>query len=92
MTTQTKTPLNASFDEAAEKVQLYNEKILESSKKLTGSAVDSYEKAAVGVADFHEKVGGASNIDWIATVASAQAGLTRELTKAYAAATRDLTN
>jgi hypothetical protein len=90
MTTQTKTPPNGTIDETAEKILKYNEKALETGKKLTGSYIDSYEKAALSLADFQEKVAGASNVEWVTTVVSAQAGLTRELAKAQTSAAREL--
>ena len=90
MATQTKTPLNGTPDETAEKVLEYNEKALETGKKLTGTYIDSYEKAALSLTEFQEKVAGASNVEWLATVASAQASLTRELMKAQTSAAREL--
>jgi hypothetical protein len=89
MANQTKSA-DTSFDEATEKLVSYNEKVVETSKKLTGTAIDAYEKAALGVADLHEKVAGASNVEWVTSVASTQAGLTRDLTKAYTSAAREL--
>ena len=81
---------NGSFDQASEKVLAYNEKVIETSKKLTGSAIDSYEKAALGVAELQKKVAAVSNVEWVKSVASAQADLTRDLTSAYATAAREL--
>jgi len=88
MATQTKS--DDAVDDVTEKVLEYNEKALETGKKLTGSFIESYEKAALGVAEFQEKVAAASTVDWVATAASAQAGLTRELTKAYTSVAREL--
>jgi hypothetical protein len=79
MAIPTKTPAEETY-----------EKALGASKKISLTYVDSYEKAGLGLADLQEKVGGASKVDWVVDVASAQAGLTRELTKAYASAAREL--
>lgn len=88
MTTQTKS--NGAVDDVTEKLVEYNEKALESGKKLTSTYIDSYEKAALGVAEFQEKVAAATTVEWVATAASAQAGLTRELTRAYTSVAREL--
>jgi hypothetical protein len=90
MANQAKNPVNGNFEETAQKVVEYNEKVVEISKRLTDSAIDSYEKAALSAADLQEKVAGATPIEWVSSVASAQAGLTRELTKAYTKAAREL--
>ena len=66
------------------------EKALGATKKISLTYVDSYEKAGLNFADLQEKFGGATKVDWVADVANAQAGLTRELTKAYASAAREL--
>ena len=66
------------------------EKALGATKKIQLTVVDSYEKAGLNFADLQEKFGGATRVDWVADVANAQAGLTRELTKAYASAAREL--
>ncbi len=87
MATQTNNP---RFEETTERLVDYNEKVLEVGRRLAGSTIDSYERAAFTVADLQEKVADASRVEWVTTVASAQAGLTRELTKAYTKAAREL--
>lgn len=80
MATQTKT--NPVTD--------FNEKAVENGKKAGAVYLDSYEKAVLTLADSYEKAAGATKVDWIETVASAQAGFARDVTKAYTAATREL--
>ena len=41
-------------------------------------------------ADSYEKAAGATKVEWLAGVATAQADFAREVTKAYAGAARDL--
>ena len=96
--TQSKSnPISQNFEGAAERVAELNEKAVENGKKAVengkkaGAAyLSSYEKAVLQLADGYEKAAGATNVDWISTVASAQADFTREVTKAYARAARDL--
>ena len=88
MATQTKT--TDDFEQASERVREYNDKAIDAGKKLSGTLVDTYEKYTLTLADAGQKAGEASNVEWISAAASAQAGFTREVTKAYAAAAREL--
>ena len=67
-----------------------SEKAVENGKKASSAYLDSYEKVALTLADSYEKAAGATKIDWLETVAAAQAGLAREVTKSYTSAARDL--
>ena len=69
----------------------FTEKATANGKKASAVYLDSYEKAVLKLADSYEKAAGATKVDWIETLASAQAGFTREVTKAYTAAARELT-
>ena len=50
---------------------------------------DSIETAAERLSELNEKAAGASRVEWVSTVVTAQADLTREVTKAYASAARE---
>jgi len=89
-TTQTKPA--EEFEAATERVREYNDKAADVSKKLSGTLVDTYEKYSLTLADAGQKAAEATNVEWLTAAASAQAGITRELTKAYASAARDLHN
>jgi hypothetical protein len=78
MATQTKTNTVTDF----------SEKAVQNGKKAGAAYLDSYEKAVLTLADSYEKAAGATKIDWIETIASAQAGFAREVTKAYTEAAR----
>ena len=54
------------------------------------AACQEYRGPQQPFAALGQKAGEATNVEWISTAASAQAGVTRELTKAYASAARDL--
>jgi hypothetical protein len=91
MAAQTKsTPVAESVENAAERVAEFNEKAVANGKKAGAAYLDSYEKTVFTLADSYEKAAGATNVDWLASVATAQADLTRELTKAYTSAAREL--
>lgn len=88
--TKPQNPFAEPAAETAERVLDFNEKVVDVGKKLSAAYLDAVEKAAAGYADFEEKVAGATRVDWIASAASARAGLTRELTSAYTSAAREL--
>jgi hypothetical protein len=91
MATQTKTdPIAESIETAAERVAELNEKAVANGKKAGAAYVSTYEKTVLSLADSFEKAAGATKVDWLATVATAQAELTRDVTKAYASAAREL--
>src|SRR4051794_18411719 len=75
-------------DAAADRIRDLNERILESSKKAGNVYVDIYEKTLNSIADYQEKAGQQSQVDWVETMASAQADFTRQLTKAFTSASR----
>ena len=81
---------NENVDAAAERVRELNERIIESSKKAGNVYLDMYEKTLHSIADYQEKVGKQSDVDWIKTVTDAQAKFTRELTDAYTSSARSL--
>lgn len=92
MATQTKTNRSAehTVDDAAERIRELNERILSSAKRTGGAAVESYERALHTIADFQEKVGSASPVEWVGAIAQAQAQFTRDLAEAYADSARSL--
>ena len=63
----------------AERIRDLNERILESSRKAGNVYVDIYEKTLNSIADYQEKAGEQSQVDWVATMTNAQADFTRRL-------------
>ena len=78
------------IETATAKVTEFNEKAIENSKTAGAAYLDSYEKAITQITDGFEKAAGATKIEWLATVAATQADFTREITKAYTGAAREL--
>jgi hypothetical protein len=93
MATQTKTSNGSAtdtFEQAADRLGDLNERIIESGRKASRSYLDAYEKTLTGVADFQDRIGKASQIEWISTLAHAQADFTRNWAEAYTAAARSV--
>jgi hypothetical protein len=90
MPTQTKAdPITESVEAAAERVANLHEKSVASSKKASEAYLSSYEKAVVALADTYEKATASTNIEWVASIGSLQAGATREFTRAYTSSVRE---
>ena len=81
-----------TVDDAAERIRDLNERILQSSRKAGNTYVDIYEKTLNSIADYQEKAGEQSQVDWVATMTNAQADFTRRLTSAYTSAARSVLN
>ena len=93
MATQTKTnpnPIAESVETATERVVELNEKAAANGRKAGLAYLTSCEKAIAQMADTYERAVGATKLDWAATAASAQADFTREVTKTYTSAVREL--
>lgn len=95
MATQTKSTPSAtsiadSVEHATERVVELSEKASVNGRKASAAYLNSYEKAVIALADSYERAAGATKLDWVSSVASAQADFTRETTKTYANAAREL--
>lgn len=99
MATQTKntasTPLDlgvdaGAFNEAAERIRDLNERLIESSKNAGRVSLDAYEKALKSMVDFEEKVGNASQLEWVSALATTHAKFVQDVSAAYTAAAREL--
>ena len=88
--TPTDTKFETGLEDAAERVREVNERIVASAKKAGSVTVDTYDSALHTFADYTEKLGAASPIEWVSTVTQAQADLTRDLASAYTKAARTL--
>jgi hypothetical protein len=88
--TQTKTPTADSVEAVAERLTELNEQAVANGRKAGAAYATSYEKAVVALVDSYKKAAAATRLDWVSTMATAQADFTREVTKAYISAARDL--
>jgi hypothetical protein len=77
-------------DATAERIRDLNERIIESGRKAGNTYLDVYEKTLNSIADYQEKVGEQSQVDWVKTITDAQANFTRDLAGAYTSAARTL--
>ena len=79
-----------THEAAVERVTELQDKAVADGKQAGVAYLSSYEKVVLSLADSYEKAAGATKVEWLATVATAQADFTRDVTKAYAGAAREL--
>jgi hypothetical protein len=88
MATETKT--SKETEAATERIRELNEQILTFGRKAGVQFLDAYENTLKTFADYQDKIADQSQIEWIASIARAQANFTRELTRVYTSSARDL--
>jgi hypothetical protein len=82
-------PVAEAPEAAVERVTEPQGKAVADGRKAGEAYLTSYEQVVLSLADSYEKAAGATKVGWVADIASAQADLTRGLTKAYANAARE---
>jgi hypothetical protein len=77
-------------EEAAERIRELNEQILDWGKKAGLNFLEAYESTLRTYAEYQDRVADSSQVEWISSLARAQANFTREVTRVYTATARDL--
>lgn len=81
---------DAVAEAAAQGIRELNERIIENGQKAGLTSLDLYEKTLKSLADMHQSVGEASQVQWFSQIAAAQANFMREMAETYTAAAREL--
>jgi hypothetical protein len=84
------TKITNETEAAAERIRDLNEQVLDFGRKAGLSFLESYEATLRTFADYQDKVADSTQVGWIATIAKAQASLTREVSHAYTSTAREL--
>jgi hypothetical protein len=90
MATSTQGKTSKDIDAAAERIRELNEQILDFGRKAGVQFLDAYESTLKTFADSQDKVADQSQVEWVASIARAQANFTREVTRVYTSSARDL--
>lgn len=78
-------------DAASERIRGLNERILEAGKGVGSAYLTAYEKTLTSIADQQDKAAEqTSEVEWLSSVIDAQARFTRDMSKLYVSAGRDL--
>ena len=88
--TKNTTTFIPDIEAAGERVRVANERFLEAGKKVTGAYLDGLERYITGITEYERKVGEQSQLDVLASVLTAHAKLTDDVTKASLSVAREL--
>jgi hypothetical protein len=80
----------AMTEDAAQRIRALTEQFLDASKKGGNATLDAYERSLQNLVEFQQQAAGASQIDWVNTVAQAHAKFIQDVSAAYVSAARDM--
>jgi len=76
--------------DTTDRIQQLTEQVLEAGRRAGLSYLDAYDATARTVADYQERLAGASQVEWVTSAVRAQANLTREVSRVYTTTARQL--
>ena len=88
--TKTQAEPKTETEQAADRIRDLNEQILDFGRRAGVGFLEAYEQNLQTFADYQDKVGDQTKVEWIVSAARAQANFTRELTRVYTSTARDL--
>ena len=81
-------PAEPDVKAAEARIRELNERIIDAGKRAGRGTLDVYESTLKAVSDSLERGPGSSDIEWVSSIATAQANFLRDLTKAWTSAAR----
>ena len=88
--TQTNTQAEKDIDQATKRIRDLNEQVLDFGRNAGMSFLEAYEQNLQTFADYQDKVADQTKVDWIASIASAQANFTRDISRVYTKTAREV--
>ena len=82
--------VTAATDEAVQRIRELTERFIESAKAAGNQSLDAYEQSLRTLVEFQERAADASHMDWVSSVATAQAKFLQDVTNAYVSAARTM--
>ncbi len=79
-----------SIEDATQQMRDLNERLVESSKSVALTALDTFEKALQSVGALEQKAAAATQLDWMSTAATSHAKFLVDVSTPYTTAVRDL--
>jgi hypothetical protein len=83
-------PGTAGVEETVQRIRQLNERLLESARAAGQASLDAYEKALKSLVDFEQRVGDASQLEWVSALASAHAKFIQDVTESFTSAARQM--
>lgn len=82
--------MTAATDEAVQRIRDLTERFIESAKAAGNQSLDAYEQSLRTLVEFEERAAGASQLDWVSSIAAAHAKFMQDVTTAYVSAARTM--
>jgi len=80
----------ATVDEVANRIRELTERFISAAKQAGNESLDMYEKSLQSLVDFEERAAGASQLDWVSSIAAAHARFVQDVSAAYVNAAREM--
>jgi predicted RNA-binding Zn ribbon-like protein len=77
-------------DEAAGRIRDLTEQLIQASKAAGHASLDAYEKSLRNLLEWESQAAGASQLDWVSSIAAAHAKFVQDVTAAYVSAAREM--
>jgi hypothetical protein len=82
--------MSAASDEAVQRIRDLTERFIDAAKKAGNQSLDAYEQSLRTLVEFEERAAGASQLDWVASIAAAHAKFVQDVSSAYISAAREM--
>jgi hypothetical protein len=81
---------SAASDDAVNRIRELTERFIESAKAAGNQSLDAYEQSLRTLVEFQERAAGASQLDWVSSIAAAHAKFVQDVSAAYVSAAREM--
>jgi hypothetical protein len=82
--------MSKATDEAVQRIRDLTERFIDSSKAAGNQSLDAYEQSLRTLVEFQERAAGASQLDWVSSIAAAHAKFVQDVSAAYVSAAREM--
>jgi hypothetical protein len=82
--------MSAATDEAVQRIRDLTERFIEAAKTAGNQSLDAYEQSLRTLVEFEERAAGASQLDWVSSIAAAHAKFVQDVSAAYVSAAREM--
>ncbi|HEX9999950.1 MAG TPA: hypothetical protein VGB74_05825 [Actinoplanes sp.] len=82
--------IKTASDEAVQSIRELTERFIESARAAGNQSLDAYERSLRTLVEFEEKAAGASQLDWVSSIATAHARFLQDVTAAYVSTARTM--
>ena len=81
---------DTGVEETINQIRELTERFIDSAKAAGNQNLDAYEQSLRTLVEFQERAAGASQLDWVSTIAQAHAKFVQDVSAAYVTAARQM--